>query len=439
MVPGKIGSDPLDSPVDNSSEGINKYRLYRATDYSPNSGRPLDANDVAQGGPYWPIWDTSPTDTLKANHYFGEYIDDVTQRSLATYPKGPAFISGEDIFSTYKDTDVSRYDSAVVLTAFAQGYPLGIQVEQTDYSWGAGQYANFMFIKYVIINRSQDTLQECWMAPALDMDIGTATNDHNKIAIDDMLEDSLNLAVQWSEAESKKYGYVGVDFLESPAVNQQGFIRKDRNVYADEEQLGLQTFRNWTIEIDPKTPQERYDFMSSLNRDGDKDPGDKRFLMATGPFNMLPGDTARVVVGIIFAYGSGTTPTGQWTDMQNLIALDQFAQTVYDNNFLTDPSSSVATGSASASSLTLDQNYPNPFGRGAGELTSSVKFSLSQSSHVSLSIVDAEGTEVHHTELGYLPLGEHTITLDASSLTPGVYFYEIRTANESARGKMVVE
>ncbi|MCE2502642.1 MAG: hypothetical protein J4G05_01055, partial [Chlorobi bacterium] len=92
--------------------------------------------------------------------------------------------------------------------------------------------------------------------------------------------------------------------------------------------------RNWIIDIDPATPQERYQFMADLKRDGDTGPGDKRFLQSTGPFNMRPGDTARVVVGILIAPAKGDTPDGMWEDMDSLITLDLFAQRVYDENFL---------------------------------------------------------------------------------------------------------
>src|SRR5690606_21763997 len=108
------------------------------------------------------------------------------------------------------------------------GYPLGIQFEQTMYSWGFGQYKDFIFIRYLLINQSPDTLLNCYMAPAMDMDIGAANNDRTRIVIPEAADDSLNLAVQWSETESQRYGYIGFDFLESPAVDNKRFIRKDK-------------------------------------------------------------------------------------------------------------------------------------------------------------------------------------------------------------------
>jgi len=340
MVPGRV-TYPIDkSSVEEGVEAVNKYRVYHSTEYNSFTGEPIDPKDKLQGGPNWPNWDTNPNDSLKVDRYFGYYIDDVTMRNRDTYEKGPAIISQEDIFSTFKDTDLGQYEIGKGL-AQRQGYPLGIQVEQTIYSWGFGLYKDFVFLKYNIINMSDDTLYDCVMAPAMDMDIGAPANDHTKIAIEKKEDDTLNLAVQWSEEEPQTFGYIGFDFLESPAIDGNGFIRKDKKFYRQDEQLGLRTFRNWIINIDPSTPEERYNFMENITRDGDNGGGDKRFLMSTGTFNMAPKDTARVVVGLILANGyDPNSPgqlevpaNGQWENMKRLVDLDTFAQSVYDNNF----------------------------------------------------------------------------------------------------------
>ncbi len=333
MIPGSITGPLLSNTLNQSPDALNKNRLYFSTDYSNFSGEPFDAQDV--NGPNWPVWDASVADTLKYNRYLGEYMDDINMRNLETFPKGPAIISGEDIFSVYKDTDLSRYERISRDSALKKGYPIGIQVEQTVYTWGFGQYKDFLFIRYSIINKSGEDLLNCYMAPAIDMDIGQPGNDRATIYIPVKEEDTLNLAIQWSEPEAgRPYGYVGLDFLESPAIDSTGFIRKDKRVFTEREQVGLSVFQNWPIDEDPRTPEERYAFISDLTqRDIDNGPGDRRFLMSTGPFNMAPGDTARVVVGIMFAYGRSGITTGQEADRINLWKLDTFAQGVYDNNF----------------------------------------------------------------------------------------------------------
>jgi hypothetical protein len=438
MTPGRIGPDWRNSPADNSPEGINNYRIYYSTDYSAETGQALDIEDLQQAGAPWPIWSTHPDKTLKSNGYLGDYVENRTLRNKEMFPRGPAIISGEDVFTTYKDTDLNRYE--ISLTQVKQmGYPIGIQVEQTEYSWGFGDYANFMFVKYVIINRSSDTLRDCWMSPALDMDIGQAGNDRTKIAIENPDDDSLNLGVQWSETEPYHYGYVGVDFLESPAVDDEGLLRRDKIRYDAAEQLGLQTFHNWTIQTDPRTPEERYDFMADRSRDVDTGPGDKRFLMATGPFTMRPGDTARVVVGIAFAYGVGTVPNGTWQDMAKLLQLNRFAQTVYDSVYTVSPSGSVGAEAADRNtSLKLGRSYPVPAGAAVGSERATIEYSIAESADIMLTIIDAEGGQVECRSLGNVMAGEHSIVVDVSALPAGVYHYELHTAAERVTGELVV-
>lgn len=335
-VPGRISDG---EELKDKAEDIAKYRTYFSTDFTPD-GKPLVGSD----GPNWPIWDTSPNveDTLKKDRWFGHYVNDIAQRNSSSFSKGPAFISGEDIFSTFKDTDLSRYEGGTG-TRRAQGYPMRLQIDNIVYSWGFGDYADFVFLKYEIINTSPDTLYETWLAPAFDMDIAPtqnftlgARNDRTRYYSED---DALDLAVQWTLGtqgeRGKGFGYIGFDFLESPAVDPRtGAIRKDKKSYDHAEQLGLRTFRNWVIENDPKDNVDRYDFITAAIKDGDTEAGDKRFLMATGPFTFLPGDTAKTVVGIILGASSkGNDADGTVEDLTELVRKDKFAQEVYNNNF----------------------------------------------------------------------------------------------------------
>lgn len=334
MVPGSINDG---DEVQNNLR--DKYRVYFSTDFRPNDG----AARVSTDGPNWPIWDTDQGAEIKVDRYFGRHEPDVAKRNNSTYPKGPAFISGEDIFSVFKDTDLQRYEGGEDIQR-AKGYPMRLQFEQMFYTWGFGDYKDFMFMKYDIINFSNDTLTECYMAPAMDMDIATrlnnvggAANDRTRFYFEDT---TLNLAVQWTNPDrgegGRDFGYIGFDFLESPAVDANGFIRKDKKVFTNEEQLGLHAFRNWIIQNDPVDDDSRYNFLAEEVKDGDTGPGDKRFLMSTGPFNLRPKDTARVVVGLIMAKTSkGRDADGTVEDMAELVRKDIFAQRVYDDNFRT--------------------------------------------------------------------------------------------------------
>jgi len=361
MVPGRI--EDGDKAIEETAFH-QKYRTYLSTDFRKSDGTPLKSTE----GPNWPIWDISLEDTLMTNRYFGRYIFDQATRSKSFYPKGPAFISGEDIFCVFKDTDLSRYDGGETRRR-DEGYPLRLQYENTIYSWGFGDYRDFIFIRYDIINFSKDTLLDCWMSPVMDIDIALTSNSsagaqNDKVRYYDE-EDTLNLAVAWSEhptttEKGKGFGYFGMDFLESPSAYQceevidsiikgntvefcamciehewrwvkdsvkidgrdtlidvwkevcidklvfdpalNGFLRKDARFFKNRYQLGLKTFHRWPIDEDKTEDDPRYMYMSDGIRDGaSENPGDIRVLMATGPFTMLPQDTVRVIVGLILA------------------------------------------------------------------------------------------------------------------------------------------
>lgn len=337
MVPGRIASGSL---LDQSEEARNKFRTYFSTDFSDETG----VEKINPELPNWPIWDNDPTKTLRADNYYGNYVDDIANRVKKQSKDAPAFVSGEDVFCTYKDTDLSRYEGGSTRRR-AEGFPLGLQIEQIVYSWGFGDYGDILFMKYLFTHPCTfpDTLYDCWMAAVQDVDIAPRTNFAAGAANDRARYYSerpdLNLAVQWTNGDrgeaGQGFGYLGFNFLESPAVDADKFLRKDKLKFPVNEQLGMQTMRNWPITEDPIENEDRYNFISSGRRDGDLGPGDRRLLMATGPFHMRPCDSARIVIGIVLASTSrGGDADGTVEDMAELIRKVQFAQFVYDNNFI---------------------------------------------------------------------------------------------------------
>jgi hypothetical protein len=371
QTPGRIEDGSL------NQESPEKYKVFFSTDYSRTSGQALDPSDADT--PYWPVWDTNPDDTVGYSRYFGFYQHNENNRRTSVYPKGPAMISGEDIFTTYHDLDINQYEGSLADRRL-RGYPMGLQYEFTIYSWGFGRYQNFFFCLYDVINMSEDTLYDCWLAPIMDVDlarrpfnIAGASNDRVSYWYEDP---EFNMAYQFTNGEfgeqGQGFGYLGFDFLESPTIirppllDDNGelqeeiicvdlgngveicdttyiadethpdykFLRKDSAFYDNSNQLGLVTFKNWNAREDKREDTDRYNYISEGVTDVDFGPGDKRFMMATGAFHMRPGDTSRTVVCIMIATPSKTGDAdGTFEDRQGLKALDIFAQEVYDNNF----------------------------------------------------------------------------------------------------------
>jgi hypothetical protein len=71
-------------------------------------------------------------------------------------------------------------------------------------------------------------------------------------------------------------------------------------------------------------------------------------------------------------------------------------------------------------SYALWQNYPNPFNP-----ATTIKYDLPIDAHVSLKLYDVLGKEVLTLVDGFISAGFHEVSLDASNLSSGVYFYKI--------------
>src|SRR5579883_2716266 len=369
-------------PNDADAGYANKFVIYYSTDYNKTTGQPLDPTKDL---PPWPIWDTDPdtNNIVGVNHYFGNYVDSIGSRDTNRYPTryitkyskhtdtiivngqkvdttivdstvvkkgGPAFVSEEDMFTVCNDLDTTYFNQST------NSQYLPLEVQRTIYSWGSTVNQNYIFIVFKIVNKSNQSADSCWLAPVLDPDIGIPTNDecgyYNK-------DTTLNMAMQWSEAESgvplaqnqqNAYpGVLGVNFLQSPAVYKKGDTLSSGQpvpdslldspkpgVWPTSQQLGLVTFKRWEITGvgDPTTDEARYEFLSARNKDtAINSYGDKRMLMATGPFKILPGQTAQVVMGLMIARDSANGDNDLQASINDCVTLDRRAQVVYDSNF----------------------------------------------------------------------------------------------------------
>ena len=84
-------------------------------------------------------------------------------------------------------------------------------------------------------------------------------------------------------------------------------------------------------------------------------------------------------------------------------------------------------------SYTLSQNFPNPFNP-----ETNIKFSISQSGNVKLTVFDITGKEVESLVNEKLSAGTYAYNFNASNLPSGTYFYKIETDNFVETKKMVL-
>lgn len=81
----------------------------------------------------------------------------------------------------------------------------------------------------------------------------------------------------------------------------------------------------------------------------------------------------------------------------------------------------------------LGQNYPNPFNP-----STTIRYSLSMNCRVILRLYDMLGREVRLLKDEYLPAGEYSVTIDATQLTSGIYFYRLQAGEFVETKKMIL-
>ncbi len=83
--------------------------------------------------------------------------------------------------------------------------------------------------------------------------------------------------------------------------------------------------------------------------------------------------------------------------------------------------------------FTLEQNFPNPFNP-----STTINFTIERPDFTSLTVFNVLGQVVATLKDGFLMDGEYSVVFDASELTGGVYFYELRQGQHSSVHKMIL-
>jgi hypothetical protein len=103
----------------------------------------------------------------------------------------------------------------------------------------------------------------------------------------------------------------------------------------------------------------------------------------------------------------------------------------YDGNY--SYSELIEINSYYATSFELFQNYPNPFNP-----TTKIKFEIPESGFVSLKVFDIVGNEITTIFNEEKQPGIYEVEIDASGLSSGVYYYQLRDENFIETKKMVL-
>jgi hypothetical protein len=84
-------------------------------------------------------------------------------------------------------------------------------------------------------------------------------------------------------------------------------------------------------------------------------------------------------------------------------------------------------------SFSLSQNYPNPFNP-----NTIISFDIAKLSNVKLVVYDMTGSEVQILADNMFHRGRYTVSIDASGLASGTYFYRLKADDFIDTKKMIV-
>jgi hypothetical protein len=94
---------------------------------------------------------------------------------------------------------------------------------------------------------------------------------------------------------------------------------------------------------------------------------------------------------------------------------------------------STEIGNDLPASVTLSQNFPNPFNP-----TTSIRFELPERTEVRLAVYDLTGREVATLANGAFAPGSHSVNFSAAELSSGVYVYRLDAAGQTHTRKMTL-
>ena len=89
--------------------------------------------------------------------------------------------------------------------------------------------------------------------------------------------------------------------------------------------------------------------------------------------------------------------------------------------------------SITPSGFSLQQNYPNPFNP-----KTTIAYSIPQSGIVELKIYDTLGREIQTALSEFQKTGNYRFDFDASQLSNGVYFYQLKVGNRFSETKKML-
>ena len=262
--------------------------------------------------------------------------------------------------------------------------PIGLEVQVSAFAFARpGNIGNVTAYRYRLTYHGTQELTNAWFGFWTDVDLGNASDD----LVGSDTTRGMGFVYNADNDDEGSYGYgspppaMGVDFLQGPLVAAPGTTHVDPDgvVHRDSTRLGMTRFLlYWSNSTPDGNPRSRsiawYQYLQGIWQDGTPmcyggsgyapstsapctgvahfmwpgDPvtgsywsevntddngtanpsSDRRFLTSTGPFDMSPGDTQDIVVGIVWARGSDNLDS-----ITQLRRADEMVQRAFDLDF----------------------------------------------------------------------------------------------------------
>jgi len=354
-------------------------------------------------------------------------------------------ISILDSYYTYNDYDTTHH-------FVSENLPLDISIIEQTYAFtGYLKDDILFFVINIILDTSKDTLHGAFVGICADCDIGNealaAANDLCGFDIE------RNMAFQWQNDPESGWahfpGRIGFKFLQGPVsngidtvhyfINPYDSLKTDSIVIGPNDTIGMTSFKIFTLAVDPSNKNERYEIMSGYDylllndsfpeesyRPFDVDkfgPSDKRFLLSSGPFNLIPGDTAKIIFAVLM---------GEDSSALNMAA--NKVQEIYDNGMQS------VKEKVNSTSIKLDIKAikNNIF-----EDNVDLEYSIEKDGNVNIDIYDKCGRLIKKLINTDVNAGYHRISWNGrddngKKLVNGIYFVMIKSSGKIKNTKVML-
>ncbi len=421
-------------------------------------------------------WQTLPESVFKDrleydyNHWpveAGAPWDDINEDGVYTpgFDK-PIFIGDETLFYVANDLDTA-------ISKFTYGSdPIGLEFQTTVFGFNREDLKDVVFKKYRVINKSNTDITDMYFSYWADVDLGFPNDDYEGF------DSSYNMSYIFNADNYDDYSYgtpppaIGHMIVQGPIIPaaitdsaryDTGWKYGYKNLRMSSSGMIMKWGIDWPMDPDLGVYNgtiQFYNMMQGLNVDGSQlinpltgeptiwpltgdpvtgtgwyegdgwpggdYPGDHRYHVPSGPFNLAAGDTQEIVIAIPIA--RGTDNINSITKLRELAA---HVQEFY-NTELVDILNTKET--VTPNGFTLYQNYPNPFNP-----NTTIEYEVPEKSFVTIKIYDILGREVQTLVNNEEKVRwKYKIVFDASILASGVYFYRIQAGNFTETKKMMV-